>query len=83
MSGESGGYLTDDERIVLAFAAENGGHFNPMHLEGRSDVPEPIAVSLAETSLIRRGLMRHGMMGGSFMSDEGKKLVLAHRPSSN
>lgn len=76
-------HLSEDERIVLAFAAANEGHFNPRHLDGRDNVPEPIAISLAETSLVRRGLMHHGMMGGSFMSEEGKRLVLAHRSRSN
>lgn len=72
-------HLSNDERFVLAFAAAHGGHFIVEQMEAYANVPESIAVSLAESSLVKRGLMHQGMMGGSFMSDEGKKLVLTQR----
>lgn len=70
--------LSEAELTVLGTAAANAGYFNPDKYYER----EPIAISLAVTKLVRHKLMCHGMMGGAFLTDEGKKFCLMHLSAS-
>lgn len=68
------------EQFVLTVATDNDGNFFPEHAQRYTPKPESIDISLAEQSLIRRGLMENGFMATT-LTEEGKKFCLTNEIS--
>ena len=70
--------LSDVEQFVMTVAADNGGNFFDEHAERYSPRHDPVAISLAEGSLVKKGLMQHGMMT-IMLTEDGKRLCVKHQ----
>jgi len=73
-------HLSNAEHFVLVVAADNGGHFFDERAEQYNPRPEVIAISLAQESLARRGLMEMSF-AGSYLTESGKNFCLENELS--
>jgi hypothetical protein len=69
--------LSGAEQFVLAIASAHNGYFFEENAAQYSPRPEAIAVSLAQQSLVRRGLMESSF-SGSYLTENGKIFCLAN-----
>jgi len=73
-------HLSHAEHFVLVVAADNGGHFFDERAEQYNPRPEVIAISLAQESLARRGLIEMSF-AGSYLTASGKNFCLENELS--